>query len=504
MPDSAQSARKHRSRGFQEQNIQAPESQNQLNLGGRQLTTKIVPVIISGGSGRRLWPLSRQSKPKQFLKFNSQYSLIQQTALRCSASIFAKPIIVCARSHRFLIGEALEEIGVQADILLEPVARNSCAAITAGCLKALQDAPGAMVLVLACDHHIPDQEKFVETVFTAFNGADAGYVVTFGVVPTHATAAYGYIQPGEPIDRDGAMLVRQFVEKPDHQQSQNFIDEGYLWNSGNFLFRAQTFIEELKKYQPRVFANVAHSFANSVKDLDFLRLEQKSFESAPSISVDYGLMARTQKALVYRVDYEWQDIGCWFSVWQMTEKNRSGNAIIGKGHVVEGHNNLVHSEGNLTTLVGLDNIAVISTRDAVLVTSLSDAHNVKQLVGDLQHSGYPQAREALPLLQPWGNHERLDEGARYLVKRIVIKPGGILSLQKHKHRAQHWIGVQGRPQITIDGKVTRLQPNQSVYVPTGSTHRLANNGAETVILIEVQTGDNLEEDDSYNSTVLKD
>ena len=456
----------------------------------------IIPVILSGGSGTRLWPLSRESKPKQFLSFGGEHSLIQETALRCQSDIFdPKPIFVCAESHRFLIAEDLRNIGVDADILLEPARRNSCAAITAGCLTALKRDADAAVLVLAADHQIPDLEAFSNAVAAASKDAGAGHLVTFGIKPTKPATGYGYILPGLRIGDENCFNIEQFVEKPDYETAEQYLQNGYLWNSGNFLFTAQAFIDEMKLLAPEILDAVSKAHAMATTDLDFLRLEKMSFERSPSISVDYAIMERTDKAAVFPVDYSWSDVGSWDAVWEVSDKDSNGNVVIGDAKIIGGRNNLVHSADKLTTLVGVSDVAVVSTTDAVLVTARSEAENVKQLVTSLQDNGRVEANEALKIFRPWGNYERLDMDDRYQVKRIVVAPGGVLSLQKHRHRAEHWVVVSGNPEVTINDSIETLEPNQSVYVPLGAVHRLANHGKEPVVLIEVQTGDYLGEDD---------
>lgn len=456
----------------------------------------IIPVILSGGSGTRLWPLSRESKPKQFLSFGGEHSLIQDTALRCQGELFdPKPILVCAESHRFLIAEDLRNIGVTADILLEPARRNSCAAIAAGCLSALKRSADAIVLVLAADHQIPDLKAFSDAVLAAQSDTEAGHLTTFGIKPTKPATGYGYILPGEQISQGGCFKLDKFVEKPNYATAEQYQSDGYLWNSGNFLFKAQVFIDELRNLAPDILEAVSEAHANAKTDLDFLRLEKTAFERSPSISVDYAVMEQTEKAAVFPVDYSWSDVGSWEAVWEVSNKSTDGNVIIGDAEIVKGENNLVHSVDKLTTLVGISDIAVVTTRDAVLVASKSEAENVKELVVNLQKNGRVEANEALQIFRPWGNYEQLDIGEKYQVKRITISPGGVLSLQKHRHRAEHWVVVSGSPEVTFDKSVQILQPNQSVYIPLGSVHRLANPGKEPVVLIEVQTGDYLGEDD---------
>lgn len=465
--------------------------------------TDIIPIILSGGSGTRLWPLSRASKPKQFLNFGRRHSLFEETALRCQArALHPRPIVVASDAHRFLIAEDLSEIGIGADILLEPMARNSCAAVAAGCFQALARTPDAVVLVLAADHHIPDGGAFVDAVSRARATAEDGFLVTFGIEPDRPATGYGYIRRGETIG--ACARVAAFVEKPTAAQAQDYIEAGYLWNSGNFMFRADVFLDELKALQPRIHEHVESAFACGRRDLDFLRLGEADFAASPSISIDYAVMEKTDRAAVLPVGYAWSDVGSWDAVTQILEVGPDGNAVVGDAKFVDSRNNLVHSSGRLTTLIGVEDVVVVSTRDSILVTRKERAEEVKGLVQQLKGEGRIEADEDLQIFRPWGNYERLDIGAGYQVKRIVVKPGGTLSLQRHRHRAEHWVVVQGEAEVTVDGSTWTLEPNQSVDVPLGATHRLANRGAKPVVLIEVQTGNYLGEDDivrledSYN------
>ena len=456
---------------------------------------RVIPIILSGGSGTRLWPLSRASKPKQFLNFGTGHSLIQETALRCRSDIFdPRPIVVGADAHRFLLAQDLAEVGVAADILLEPVARNTCAAITAGCLQAVARDPQAVVLVLAADHFIPDTEAFVSAVKAGTWDAELGFLVTFGVKPDRPATGYGYVAPG--ANQYGQSLeVASFIEKPDQEAAARYVAEGYLWNSGNFLFQAKTFLDEVAKLAPEVHAAVAAAFRDAVPDLDFLRLGGPAYAQSPAISVDYAVMEHTGRAAVLPVGYQWSDVGSWDAVSALSPADADGNAILGDGLVVGGRGNLIHSEGRLVTLLGLDNVAVVATKDSILVTSKGRAEDVKALVSRLEAEGRWQAREALQMFRPWGNYEQLDVGPGYQVKRLTVNPGGILSLQRHKHRSEHWVVVSGEVEVTVGDRISRVRPNESLYIAAGTNHRLANPGAAPAVLIEVQTGSYLGEDD---------
>lgn len=462
---------------------------------GNGSLASIIPLILSGGSGTRLWPLSRASKPKQFLNFGGRNSLFQETLLRCRRDqLFdARPIIVGAEAHRFLLAEDVLEIGVEADIILEPVARNSGAAIAAGCFHALKRSGDAVVLVLAADHRIPDAAAFGDAVARALASAQAGRLVTFGIKPAGPATGYGYIRPGH--GQGEAVPVDAFVEKPSEALAQNYVEQGYLWNSGNFLFRAGDFLEELRRLEPAIFDQAKKAYDLAQRDLDFLRLEEKAFAASPSISVDYAVMERTDRAAVLPVGYEWSDVGSWDAVSNVLERDGEGNSVIGDASVIDARNNLVHTGGKLVTLIGVEDLVVVDTRDSLLIARKGRSEQVKELVLQLQREGRAEANEASQIFRPWGNYERLDIGTGYQVKRIVVKPGGVLSLQKHRHRAEHWVVVQGEAEVTVDGKVETLGPNQSVYVPIGSVHRLANHGAKPVVLIEVQSGHYLGEDD---------
>lgn len=406
-----------------------------------------------------------------------------------------KPIIIGANDHRFLIAEDLNTLAIEADIILEPMQRNSCAAIVAGCLQALERDQNSIVLVLAADHAINDQTGFEQTIDSAVQAAQQGHLITFGIKPDYPATGYGYILQSETMLAEGGNQVLSFVEKPDEALALKYMEEGYLWNSGNFMFRADCFLEEANHLVPEVVKAVTKAHDMKKADLDFLRLDETSFEASPSISVDYAIMEKTDKAVVFAANHDWSDIGTWNSVWRNLPKDEADNVMLGDVIIKDGSNNLVHSRDRLTALLGVDDTIVVATRDVVFVGSQSESETIKELVETLKSEGRDEADTALQVYRPWGNYEQLDTGDGYQVKRIVIKPAGVLSLQKHKHRAEHWVVVQGTPEITIDGKVQTLKPNQSIYIPLGSVHRLANRTQESVVIIEVQTGDYLGEDD---------
>jgi mannose-1-phosphate guanylyltransferase / mannose-6-phosphate isomerase len=345
----------------------------------------IIPIILSGGAGSRLWPLSRAARPKQFLKFGSEHTLFQNTVLRCKSAIFdRRPIVVSGESQRFLVAEDLLEIGLAADIVLEPMRRDSCAAIAAGCLVALRRSPDAMVLVLSADHIISEQHEFDDAVASASIDAAAGFLTTFGVKPHSPATGFGYIKPGEQLRSGGAFKIEKFVEKPNLETANEYVRDGYFWNSGNFLFRAASFIEELKRYAPLVFSAMELAIEKAQSDVDFIRLNSEEFARSPQISVDYAVMEKTERAAVFPVQYSWNDIGSWDAVFDTLTKDAFANAIAGEGFVLDGNNNMVHSLKRFTALVGVDDLIVVTVDDAVLVTKRGKAEMLKTLIGTLK------------------------------------------------------------------------------------------------------------------------
>jgi mannose-1-phosphate guanylyltransferase/mannose-6-phosphate isomerase len=458
---------------------------------------KILPVIMCGGSGTRVWPESRESRPKQFISLIGEKSTFQTiVALLGDRDIFVEPIVVTNVDYRFLVAEQLEEIGAKATIVLEPMRRDSAPAVAVAATLAAATDPQAIVAVLASDQVVRDGPLFAKLCQEAGEAAAAGSIVTFGVKPDHPATGYGYIRAGEPIDAAGKVRkVAAFVEKPDAAKAQRFVDEGYLWNSGNFVFRADVMLAELQRFEPEMAEAAAGAVEMARADLGFLLLEAASFAKAPKKSIDYAVMERTDKAAVIAADVGWSDVGVWSTVWRLSERDDKGNALRGHAIALDSTNVLVRSDGQLTAVVGLDNVIVVTTQDAVLVADAKQSDKVKQLVDRLKAEKRPEATEHKRAYRPWGYYQSIDEGARYQVKRIVVKPGGRLSLQKHFHRAEHWIVVRGTAEVTRNGEVHHVHENESIYLPIGCEHRMANPGKINLELIEVQTGSYLGEDD---------
>ncbi|WP_407529671.1 mannose-1-phosphate guanylyltransferase/mannose-6-phosphate isomerase [Methylobacterium oryzisoli] len=461
----------------------------------------IHPVILCGGSGTRLWPASRESHPKQFAPLvEADRSSFQATALRLVDAVFAKPTVVTAQEARFTVGEQLAQVGVAADILLEPQRRDSAAAVAVAALNAARRDPKALVLILAADHVVGDTPAFVAAVRAAAVAARDGCIMTLGIAPTAPATAYGYIQMGDPLPGaaglSGAHAIARFLEKPDAAHAEGLIAEGALWNSGYFLFRADVMLDELRTHAPAVLDAAEQALARASRDLDFVRLDPAAFAQAPKISIDYAVMERTRRSGVLPVHFPWSDIGTWGALWEVLDRDGSGNALRGRAVVRDTRNSLVHSSGDiLTTVVGLDDVVVVTTPDAVLVTSREAGSEVKALVEDLRARGEPEADAHRRMHRPWGSYERIDVGSRFQVKRITVTPGGRLSLQKHYHRAEHWVVVRGTAEVTLDGAVTLVHENEAIYLPIGCVHRLVNPGKIPLELIEVQVGSYTGEDD---------
>ncbi|MEE1610155.1 mannose-1-phosphate guanylyltransferase/mannose-6-phosphate isomerase [Microvirga sp. CF3016] len=456
----------------------------------------ILPVILCGGSGARLWPTSRDGKPKQFIDLLGDYSTFQMAVRRVvSHEIFSRPSVILGSATRFIAVEQLAQIGVEADIILEPIQRDSAAAVAVAACRAARRDPKAIVLIVASDHVIEDDAAFAASCEAAIEPARQGHIMALGVVPHRPATGYGYIRLDNPIGDTGAFKVDRFVEKPDARTAQSYVEQGFLWNSGIFLFRADVMLEELERFQPATLAAARKALEHAVTDLDFIRLHEASLRLAPKTSIDYAVMEHTERAGVLPVSFSWSDIGTWEALWDVSTRDRSGNCLRGNVEVSETRNSLVISDDILTTVVGLDDVVVVTKSDAVLVTARHRSELVKDLVTSLRAQQRPEASEHIRMERPWGWHQRVDRGARFQVKRIVVKPGGSLSLQKHHHRAEHWVVVHGIAEVTIEGSVTLVREGEAAYIPAGAIHRLANPGRIPLELIEIQVGSYTGEDD---------
>jgi mannose-1-phosphate guanylyltransferase/mannose-6-phosphate isomerase len=461
---------------------------------------QIYPVILCGGSGTRLWPMSRGGYPKQYLKLTGDHTLVQQTALRLRGMAnVAASIVVTNNEQRFLVAEQLRQVDVASSaIVLEPASRNTAPAIAVAALLAMRDTPDALLLVLPSDHVIAGETAFVKAAEVAAQIARDGSLVTFGIAPTEPHTGYGYIRAGAPlVDGAQSFAVDAFVEKPDVESARRFIDEGkYYWNSGMFMLKASTYMEELRRYEPDIAQQAELSLNAAQRDHDFVRLDAQAFGACPNISVDHAVMEKTQRAAVVAVsDLGWNDIGSWTALAGIAERDAQGNALIGDVLTDAVTNSYVRAEHRLVAAIGLDNVVIVETADAVLVAHRDLAQDVKKIVAQLNAMGRHESVTHRRVVRPWGSYESIDNGERFQVKRIVVNPGAQLSLQMHHHRAEHWIVVKGTALVTNGDKEIILTENQSTYIPLGITHRLLNPGKIPLELIEVQSGAYLGEDD---------
>lgn len=454
---------------------------------------------MSGGSGSRLWPLSRQTFPKQLLPIVGERSMLQETAARVGGPEFAAPIVVAGEDHRFFVKRQLEDAGLPAEaILLEPAQRNTAAAAALAAEWSLaHGAPDEVLLLMPSDHIIGDRESFLDAVRRAAPHAGEA-IVTFGARPDEPSTQYGYIQVGAPVDGDERVRrIVRFVEKPDRATAAEYVGGGqYLWNAGIFLFSPRTYLKELEQHLPQTRTAIAEAMTASQADGSFVRPDADAFLRADNISIDHGVMERTQLGLIVPVEMEWSDLGSWSAVLKASPRDDAGNAVEGDVVTLDTRNSLIRGDGRATvTAIGLEDMAVVAMRDAVLVAPLSRADEVKQIVQQMEQDGREQATSPAKVARPWGSYESLDQGARFQIKHIVVAPGEQLSLQMHYHRSEHWIVVKGTAEVTVGEKVTLLQENQSTYIPAGTTHRLANPGKVPLELVEVQCGPYLGEDD---------
>jgi len=459
------------------------------------MTKRIIPLIMCGGAGTRLWPSSREGRPKQFLPLFGPRSTFQDTVLRVSdTTLFDRPIVITSAAYRFMVREQLADIGLDADVLLEPMRRDSGPAIAAGAAFAQTRDVEAVVLALAADHVVKDTAAFVAACREGLVVADAGQIVTFGVKPERPATEYGYISPGKVIAGD-VHVVSKFVEKPDLATAAGYIDAGYLWNSGNFMFRAAMLLEEYSRVDADSVQTITEAVAGAGRDLGFITLDAEAFGKAKSISIDYAVMEKTSHAAVVPVACGWSDVGSWLAVWELSDKDNQGNAAQGTAVFEDSRNCNVATDGVVVALEGVDDLVVVATQDAVLVSRQKDANGLKRLVAKLKVAAPKVTEDHLRAHRPWGSIQSLDEGERHQVKRIVVKAGGRLSLQMHHHRSEHWIVVRGTAKVTVNDMVKIVHENESIYIPIGATHRLENPGKILLELIEVQTGSYLGEDD---------
>ena len=451
-------------------------------------------VIMAGGSGSRLWPLSRSLYPKQFLALAGQQTMLQTTAFRVNGISDEKPLVICNEEHRFIVAEQMRALNTQADILLEPVGRNTAPAIALAALQALTCEDDPLLLVLAADHVIENVEVFQQQVNRAKPLAEAGALVTFGIVATGPETGYGYIRRGA-AESEGYQ-VAEFVEKPDLERAQAYVDSGdYYWNSGMFLFKASRYIEELGKHRPDILDACTASLETLTPDLDFVRINEEAFKACPDESIDYAVMEKADNVVVVPMDAGWNDVGAWSSLWEVTPKDGNGNAVSGDVMTHNTQDSLIKSTSKLVATVGVKDIVVVETKDAVLVAGKDQVQDVKKIVERLKAEGRSEYELHREVYRPWGKYDSIDNGERYQVKRITVKPGNKLSVQMHHHRAEHWIVVSGTARVGRDDEEIMLTENESVYLPVGCVHWLENPGKIPLELIEVQSGSYLGEDD---------
>ncbi|WP_255395943.1 mannose-1-phosphate guanylyltransferase/mannose-6-phosphate isomerase [Motiliproteus sp. MSK22-1] len=460
---------------------------------------RLLPVIMSGGSGTRLWPASRSHCPKQFLPLVNGTSMIQDTVQRLEGiGSLLPPLVICNDSHRFLVAEQFRQLELEhSGIILEPVGRNTAPAVALAAMHAMREGGDPLLLVLAADHVMKDRAAFHQAVESARLAAQSGSLITFGIVPTQAETGYGYIRAESGTNAEGNSLsVSAFVEKPDFETAQAYVDsKEYYWNSGMFLFSASRYLEELNRFRPDIIHACQQALESEHSDLEFIRLDEKAFASCPDDSIDYAVMERTEDARVIPLDAGWSDVGAWSALWEVTDKDESGNVLKGDVLVSEASNSYLSASSRLVGVVGVDNIVVVETADAVLVADKGRVQEVKQIVNQLKAEQRMEAVDQVEVYRPWGSYESIDQGERFQVKHIRVKPGEKLSLQKHHHRAEHWVVVQGTAKVTRGEDVFLVSENQSTYIPIGETHRLENPGKIPLDLIEVQTGSYLGEDD---------
>ena len=456
----------------------------------------IIPVILAGGSGTRLWPLSRKLHPKQFIELIGETTLFQESILRLP-ELVEKPLVICNEEHRFLTAEQLRQIDRSASsIILEPVGKNTAPAIALAALKSINNNENVILLVLSADHLIQDVGKFHQAIESAKKQAEKNKLVAFGIVPKSVETSFGYIKGDVSQDED-YYNIDEFVEKPDYKTAQKYVDSGkYFWNSGMFMFKASVYLDELDKYEPEILSACRRSCQTEFHDLDFVRLNKDEFLRCPSQSIDYAVMEKTKDAVMVELDASWNDVGSWSALWDSQPKDVNNNLISGDVILNEVNNSYVHSTSNrLVSAIGVSNLVIVDTQDAILVADKSQDQLVKNIVQNLQNSKRSECDHHRTVFRPWGHYDSIDIEDNFIVKRILVNPRSRLSLQKHQYRAEHWVVVKGHAKVTCDDKVFKLEESQSTYIPLGAEHRLENVGNIPLEVIEIQTGERLNEDD---------
>lgn len=462
---------------------------------------KIIPIIMAGGSGTRLWPLSRTQYPKQFLTLGlGEHTLLQATALRLAGTAYDDPIVICNEEHRFLVAEQLRAINITPTIILEPIGKNTAPAIALATLYLKKlGKENVPVLVLPADHLIKDQDALNASIQNAMDLVQQNKLVTFGIVPTHAETGYGYIKVGEPILQ--GYHISEFVEKPNQVTAQRYIDsQQYLWNGGIFAFSSQQYLNELTKFAPDIIQSCQSAIDKSQTDLDFIRIDKASFENCPSDSIDYAVMEKTTNGAIVPLNAGWNDIGSWSSLWDIQHKDDDGNVIFGDVIIHQSTNNYCHSENRLVALLGVENLIVVETKDAILIANKDNAQDIKKIAETLKQNNRQEYHSHREMYRPWGKYDSIDYADRYQVKRITVNPKQKLSVQMHHHRSEHWVVVKGTAKIYKGNESFLLTENESVYIPLGEIHALENPGILPLELIEVQSGSYLGEDDIVRFT----
>lgn len=456
----------------------------------------LLPVIMAGGSGSRLWPLSRTHYPKQFISLTSDNTMLQDTIARLEGIEHKSPFLICNEEHRFIVAEQLRKHNLShSGIVLEPVGRNTAPAIALAALQAVKEGDDPLLLVLAADHVIKNQTEFVAVVERAKLQAEQGKLVTFGIVPTGPETGYGYIKQGSPLS-DAGFEVERFVEKPDLPTAKQYVSsKDYLWNSGMFLFKASRYLEELRLHRPDILEACEKAIAGCTADLDFIRLDEEAFKACPDDSIDYAVMEKTKDAVVVPLDAQWSDVGSFSSLWEVADKDADGNVTHGDVLTQGTQNSFVYSQNKLVSTVGVDDLIVVETKDAVLVAHKDKVQDVKSIVNELKAQSRKECQQHREVYRPWGSHDEIADGERFHVKHLIVKPGESTATQMHYHRSEHWVVVQGTAKVLNGEKSYILSENESTYVAIGSPHKIENPGKVDLHLIEVRTGNYLEEDD---------